>query len=257
MPPTIEEAIAAAQETLETPVTETPETPETPATETAPETPVTPPVSEPDQKTKDALLLFDALNDPTQQAGIIEEIAKKVGLEIKKKEVTPATATATIMERMKAKVGNTSLHFILEELTPAIEELVKEQLSPLSTQFEENKRASLTEATNREFVAAESKLKTEFKDFANLETEMLAIAKRLAPTPGTKVEDYMRDLYALATQNKAAGKTVAEVVNRINKNALEAKPSASVEVSGTVRKGSALPTIEEAIAAALKGERLT
>src|SRR5581483_3349251 len=73
---------------------------------------------------RQALTLHESLNDPDLAPAVIEGLARKFGLKIEKGE-KPAAAAEDLIARMKSKTHK-DLHFLIDGLTPAFEELAKE-----------------------------------------------------------------------------------------------------------------------------------
>lgn len=248
---TLDEAVANAVNTNG--VVEPPTTvePTTAAAATAPETRTAP---APDQRTQNALLLLTALENPTTGADTIIDLAKRFGLEITQK-TTPKAVTKTLIDELKEGIPPEQ-HFLIDSLGPAIQKIVSKQLEEaVKPVTQQNNEILLAQAKN-EVDAAFNRMEKVFPDFRKFEKEMDTLADKFPRGQQTDFDEWLTGLYKLATANKKEAKSVAAVVGRINKNDREAKPASTQVEDSVVKRGSKLPTLNEAIAAAKRGERL-
>ncbi len=71
------------------------------------------------------------------------------------------------------------------------------------------------------------------------------------------MEDYLDDIYTLVSKSKSTTKAVRATVDKINRNAKDASRTSGVEIDEKrVNRGSHLPTLDEAVKAAMRGEKL-
>lgn len=243
----LDEAVRAA-------VVETPEEPKP-----APEIPQEPkkeeePEEEVDSRVAPALQLYESLRDPTTAAATIAALAAQAGINLG----APSAAREVkkdLLTRMREKVPEEQ-RFLVDSLAPAINELINEHMqevvAPLAVQQEQ---LQIAEARNQ-YDSAFNKLEKKFEDARKFEKEMNELANKFPVSPNVNLEEYMEGLYKIASSDKQSEKAVNRVVNRVNKTSREV-PIKNTNVDETsIKKGSKLPTLNEAVKAAMRGEKL-
>jgi len=217
-----------------------------------------------------ALQIYETLTDPSTQTDAIKFLAEKAGL-IKAAGGTTHEAVETITDILKAELGEDNA-FLADKLGPAIEKILNKTIQPKISKVEFDRRVA---DVSNEVNSTYSKLAKEFSDFESLDAKMTEMMQVIQPGPKTSMEEYLRTLYRLvggkgqeaqaksSSSNSSAAKTGAdnktesakktqEVVEKIKKNAEEAKKQVSSDVDeATIQRGKQRPTAREAVLAAL------
>lgn len=231
-------------ETTETKITETnqPTTEETARTE----------------RLDKALRLYEALEDPNVGPAVLAEMVKKAGMVIQpanKKE--EQQVTKTVVDVLKESLG-TEYEFLADRLAPGLDKIVKAIVSEQVKPIQESNQQAIERAIVADIDSAYARAESRHKDFKEYDKEMMELSKELPYTGETpeQFDKYLDRLYKLASADKKEAKVIKNTVDKINKNSQELRDS-STEVQETrVTKGSKLPTLNEAVAAAFRNERL-
>lgn len=234
------------QQTQQTQETQTQQTQQTQAQPTAPTA----------EEQKAALNIYNLLNDPKTAPSVVKMLAESLGLKIDTPQTQQTQPTQTKEPTIEEIIANNlgeEYRFLAPNLAKAITQVIDLRVTPIQRRVDES-RAEV------EFNTAITKLNETSKgDFQKHESAILQLMDRLKPGAGVSVHDYLNELYTLAKGKSpistAPASQVQQVVDRMQKNAQENLPSPSAATENRVIKGPALPTLEESIAAALKGER--
>jgi hypothetical protein len=257
---TLEESVAAAvkenppETTVETKTqqTETPKT-ETPKAE-EPKQPTAEEIAR-NEKLDKAIRLYEALEDPTIGPGVLRSLAEKAGILGVKEGKTETQITKTVVDVLKESLG-AEYEFLAPGLAKGISEIVRQTVAEQIRPVQEQTNEAIERAVKADVDSAYAKMESTHKDFKKYDAEMTALSKRLPYTGDYPMEEYLENLYTLVTKDVKETKIVGDTVDKINKNAKELRDS-STEVQDTrVSKGSKLPSIDESVRAAFRGERL-
>lgn len=207
------------------------------------------------EKVDKALRLFDALSDPNIGKSVVEDLARRAGVIGAQEGKTEKQITSTVVDILKESLG-TEYEFLADRLAVGIDKIVKqtvtEQIKPVQAQTQE----AVERAVAAEVDAVFEKFHTAHKDAKDYDKEMTELSKKLPYTGDYPMEEYLENLYKIVTTDKKEAKVIKQTVDKINKNAQELRDS-STEVQETrVTKGSKLPSIDEAVKAAFRGEKL-
>lgn len=207
------------------------------------------------EKVDKAVRLFDALSDPNVGRSVVEELARKAGVIGAAEGKSDRQIAKTVLDVFKEHLG-TEYEWMAERIAPAIDQIVKqtvaEQIKPVQLQATEAQERAIKADVDKSFAVFESK----HKDAKEVEKDMLEMSKRHPFNGEYPMEEYLEDIYKLVTVDKKEAKVIKTTVDKINKNAQELRDS-STEVQETrVTKGSKLPSLNEAVAAAFRNERL-
>jgi hypothetical protein len=218
------------------------------------------------EEVRNALNLLRQLNDPAQAEATFEYLAKQGGYDLTKKTEVKALARDS-KAILKEKLGD---HYDIlngEKIAEALDEIVQERLKTATKPLEENQRLAAQAENERQADAAMQSFfkragideKMEVRE--ELAGKMMKKMEKLPPARGTNVDEYLDDIYKLvappAEPKKVEREVTKKVVDRINKNAKEAK--ASGEGSGIdesrIKVGSKNPSLDEAVRAGFEGKR--
>lgn len=228
-----------------------------PATEPKTETKVEAPPQETAEqiKTRDALRLYEALEDPTIGPGVIKELAKRAGIAASEDKITPTAAVKTVVDVLKENLGE-DYGFLADKLANGIQTIVNqifdERIKPIQGMTE----SAIERAVVRETDASFAKFHSQYKDAKDFDKEMTELSKKMPYDGSYPMEEYLGNLYKIVTSDRKEAKTVEKTVNKINQNAKELRDSSTEVTETRVTKGSKLPSLNESIAAAFRGERL-
>jgi len=201
-----------------------------------------------------AIGLFNALQNPETAGPTLRHLAELAGLDLVKKS-GQKELKKDIKTLVKERLGEDN-SILAESLGPLLDEVIKdaveEHLKPLKAERikeKETQFASQIEATFKE-------LETESKGLSTkLEAKMLELMEQINPGPNTPPDKYIRHIFKLAK----AEYTEAELLKAQNKKQADNKKTTSIPGGANpdrIKAGSRLPTIKEAVEAAMRGETL-
>lgn len=206
----------------------------------------------PEQET--AISLFNSLKNPESAGATLKQLAELAGLDLVKKE-DQKLLKKDIKTLVKERLGEDN-SILAESLGPLLDEILKEtiedHLKPLKDERLKEKEAEFTSQIEATF----KDLETESKGLSTkLEKQMLELMEQFSPGPKTSPSTYIKHIYKLAKSQYDD----AESIKAKNKKQAENKKSVSVSGGGNpdrIKAGSKLPTIKEAVEAAMRGETL-
>jgi hypothetical protein len=197
-----------------------------------------------------ALQFYRALQDPNAAPAMVEFLAKQVGLNVQPTiKAAPETPEPSIQDLITKELGE-EYGFIAPKLGSAIEKVLGKFIEPLRA--EQQKIAAVNE-----YDKAVAKLNAQTGgDFQKLEPEIVKAMEVLRPSDKATTEQYLSYLYkTVKGQNiqQVTQQAATKVVEKIQRNASEASPSPSAATDSRVIDGPSMPTLDQAIAAAVKG----
>lgn len=218
-----------------------------------------------EEEVKKALVFFRALSDPKQSQELAEVIARNAGFELtKKSEVKAVIRDAKSI--LKEKLGDNYDLLSGDALAEAVKEIVKDLVD---TQVTEKTKPVLDKISVAEKAENERKATSAMQDFFKrhditdektqdeIAGKMLSKFKTMPATPEASVDTYLDDIYFLVNREASANKAVKETVKKIKKNAEERNSSGEgIGNDDRIKRGSAMPSLDEAVRAAYKGIRL-
>lgn len=211
---------------------------------------------------QNALALFRALGDPKTASKTIQDLAKLGGYDLTKPAEVKQLAKDT-KSVLKEKLGDSYDILGGDRLAEAMDMIIAEQVESKTKPTLERIAQSEREANERRANAAMDEMWARHKISDSKERErisglMLAKMKQMPAGPESDVKSYLDDIYALATRDTEAARTVKKTVTKIKTNAEEVQRT-SGEGDGVqetrVKTGSRLPSVREAVEAAFRGER--
>jgi hypothetical protein len=103
---------------------------------------------------------------------------------------------------------------------------------------------------------AYSVMREKYKDWDKIEPKLTTLSDEMPHKPGSDMVKYLDRLYRLYTADVREGKAVKDAVDKINHRAKDDTNVRSAETSeNTTSRGSKLPTLREAVTAAVRGEK--
>lgn len=225
---------------------------ETTEVKTEPEVKTEIPTIDPEQQV--ALDLFKALRDPSRAGSTLQQLADMAGLDLVKKQ-DRQELKKDIKTLVKERLGEDN-SILADSLGPLLEELlegaVKDKLKPLEDSIFESKKIEFSNRIENEISA----LDKETKGLSSkLESRMVELMGEISPGETTPPEKYIRHIFKLAKSEFDEAERVKAQNTKQTKN----KETVSVQTgvnADRVKSGSKLPTIREAVAAAVRGETL-
>ena len=204
-----------------------------------------------DETSRDALNLYNSLNDPDKAKDVVKFLASRIGLRIQEDGDVTTKTTAKTLADLKEGV-DPQLHFLIDGLKPAIEKMVENAIVPVKQAQLKDREQQVASQINQSY----DTMRSRYKDFDKQENRMNKLAEEMPYKPGADMVKYLDNPYKLATIENKEGDAVKGAVDRINKNAKSTHiPSAETSES-TVQTGSKLPTLREAVLAGVKGVKL-
>lgn len=223
--------------------------------------------------------LVDALEstDEGVVAEAIRTLAKEYGVELTVKGAATATERAEIVEdksdellaEFRKDLGP-DLDYLADGLMPAVKKMVERLAGATVTKEVKPLKDRAEKADEREAIAANEQLFTEFSklepNWKDHEDKMFELSQKLGPSKGMKPLEYLKALHRLAIDEDPAARETAieaEVTKRLEKR-VNKTSRAAAEVDERVddvgdrqvrRRGPALPSFDEAAKAAIRGER--
>lgn len=184
-------------------VVETPETPETPEVPEVPEVEETTASSEPEWRTKQALDLLTALEDPNTAPIIVKSMAERLGL-IGGEPQTKAEQKETIRsikEIVKQKLGDSGA-FIANELGDALEEIITTYKNEVTQKIAEVEVRRAQAEFQREYNQAIEELEVTEEEAA----ELMKLTDEFPWNGKTSIKKYLTNLvnYHRNSATKAA-----------------------------------------------------
>lgn len=209
-----------------------------------------------DERTRNAIELYNLLDNPSTAPDVIRVLANRAGVFAKQTGVSAEEAKESTLDVLKKMVPQEH-HFLIDSLGPALEKLIDKKMEgatkPLANRIEESDRERVERDVNYQtdkFVKDNNISKETY-------AKMTELSKKIHMGPESSIPDYLETLHTLATKEQKVTKSVAKTVDRINKNAQEENLSSSqVGDERNVRSGSRLPSIHEAVSAAFRGEKI-
>jgi hypothetical protein len=87
--------------------------------------------------------------------------------------------------------------------------------------------------------------------------DMMKKMSKMPATPETPIDEYLDDIYSLVNKGRGEARTVKKTVEKIAKNAKERNSSGDGgSDDDRIKKGSHMPSLDEAVKAAFRGEKL-
>lgn len=249
---TLDESINKASsdlpDTVSEETTETSETTET-QTESKPESKQE---TKTDPRTAEALKLQETLEDPDIGPAKLIAIAKKYGLSLHpetKAEVK--TTQKKFAERLRDKLPEES-KFLADSIGDAFGELLEEEITSRVTPVKESIQEDMRVRVERETNSQITKFFKDNKISEATQKEMDTVSRKFPPGPNVDIDEYLTNLHKIATYGKNEETAIKKTVDKIKQNQRETKPSPTEVQDTRVRKGSKLPSLDEAISNALE-----
>ena len=237
-----------AQEIPQTQIPSTGPAADLPATEApspAPEEPAAPEGPSREEQ-EQALNVYRMLNDPKTGPHVAKMLAERFGILQPEKREEPKRPTAA--DYLAQSLGS-EYAFLAPKLASGLEGYIQSVVAPLQEQFQRSQVA-------QEFSQATESLNSSTRgDYAKHESKIVELMDIMRPAPGVPIKSYLSHLYTIAKGSPPPTGAVQRTVERMTRNAQEALPPPSAATENKVIKGPALPSLQVAIEAALRGER--
>lgn len=207
---------------------------------------------EADEEIQTALSLLRGLRDPKQSAGIVKDLALRVGL---------ISDSSKEISKEDEKDLSALLKETLAEDYPDLKDKLEKIFKKIQDDSDKKINTLKEEIANRERVAAEKEFTNELSSFLSKnkiddKTADLMIKEMQLIPPGPKISlnAYLTKIHNLVTHASAAKQADANRINKINKNREESSvKNLSSDVSDSrITKGSRLPSAKEAIQLAIE-----
>jgi hypothetical protein len=216
------------------------------------------------EEIRNALNIVRALSNKDTAAATMEDLAKITGYKLETKTEVKKFER-DVKSVLKEKLGDAYDLLSGDKLAEAFDALLEERVGaitkPVLDRIESSERAAHEQKANAAMDALWSRNNvTDKGQREKLSGKMVEKMKALPAGPGTDVNAYLDDIYALVTRDTEAARTVKKTVTKIKQNAQDVSRT-SGDGSGDnqetrVKMGSKLPSIRESVEAAFRGQRL-
>jgi hypothetical protein len=198
-----------------------------------------------------AINVYKLLNDPKTAPGVVRMLAEQLGIvQTIQQSTTEVPKEPTIADVIGNALGE-EYQFLAPKIAAGIEKAIELRLTPVQQQLVQNQARNEFERAYNELNSATG------GDFVKHEQKIVALMDVLKPGKDVPVKDYLNHLYSIAKGAPTPAppsQQVRQIVNRMEKNAQANLPSPSAATEQRVIKGPNLPTLEESILAAVRGE---
>jgi len=220
---------------------------------------------------KNGLKLFRSLANPTERAQVIEYLAKVGGYDLTKRgEVKQLERdTKTIL---REKLGDAYEILGGDKLGDAFDALLTDRVEArVKTRVEELTKPALEKIAATELAVNQQKANTamesfftrhkiEAKDRERVADKMMKKMETRPVAPNSDVSEYLDDMYYLVSKSDNEARTVKKVVTKIRTNAQEVSRTSGegsgIDESRLTNRTGKLPSLDEAVKAGFRGERL-
>ena len=150
-------------------------------------------------------------------------------------------------------------------MASAIDSIVAEKVSeatkPLKEEVERSSRTANDKSANDAMESFWTRHKVADKEREPLAEKMYKTMQKVVAGPDVSVEEYLDTLYKLVgpSESSDTNKQVKKVIDRMKENANDLHNKSGdggTDDSKRIAKGSPLPTLDEAVKSAVRGERL-
>lgn len=210
--------------------------------------------SEVDERTLQALQLYEALEDPKRAMKVVESLARQAGLlegDTTKKE--QKETIKGIKDLVREKLGENG-SFFANELGEALEAIIQGERAAFQQKLEEIQSAAAIKSFETEFsavVSSEKLTDAEANEIMKLTNEFPWNSEKV------KLTDYLKRLIKFH-RSEVAGKEKSQTTRQQQQKNINAQAKAQGAESNETRilKGSKTISPREAVEAALRGEKL-
>lgn len=209
-----------------------------------------------DAETQKAVDFFNAIQDPERGPALLKFMAEQAGVISEQTGVSKQQVAKAFVDELKDGV-DPSLHFVIDSLAPNLEKLIKKQVGSETEIIKRTLQDTTYKQVERETNSEIDTFYKENKVSDDIKKKMDELAEEIPFDPKkSTIPKYMGRLLTLIQADSSKGDTVRRVVTQMTRNAKEVNlpPSETEEIR--VKKGSGLPTLDEAVKSAFRGERL-
>jgi hypothetical protein len=175
-----------------------------------------------------------------------------------RQETAVSNAANSAVDLLKDAFGPEG-EILAERLGPVIqtiaksiaEEYMSKEVKPLKEAQEAQRIEAIKAESNSEW---KSFCKTH-SDAPSFEKKMVDLGQRLQPAPGMDTQEYLDQLYYLASRDVTEADKTKQVVDRLNKSARSAQPTAEISSERVTPTAPKRPSFQEAFQAAKRNER--
>lgn len=194
--------------------------------------------SKADPETENALKLWKALQGK-DGAAVLEGLAVRAGL-IKKDGAVTKVSEAKFTERLKESLGP-EWDFLADKLGPAFE-------AELERRVENVRKSHIELEVSLELKDAWATLSEETDgDAMRYQDKIDKLSNEFQMGPKTKIVDYLRNLYKIASSDAKESKKIEKTLKKIEANSSDRLPRSSEVGEKRVKRGTQLPSLDEAV----------
>lgn len=256
--PTISEAVTSAVEAsnVETTPPAEPEVKEPEVKEAPKEAPPVEFDASPDE-IKAALSLSRSLSDPGQRKALLEFLAEQGGYDLHTKRGQAALKRDT-KAVLQEKLGSSYQLLEGDRLAEAFDELIKQRVAEETVELQAKVKLTADQANQQRANAEMESFFTRHKiadaKREEIATAMMQKAEKFKPADDVKIQDYLDDIYGLINIDNTRAREIKDRNSRIERTAKEFSNSGKGGI-GERLAPTRNPTLNEAVAAAMRGEK--
>jgi hypothetical protein len=215
-----------------------------------------PVVAEVDPRSVQGRELLDLLENPDTSQETLQLLAARLGFTAVQKGATPAVARKSVRDIFKSALGANYAQFG-DVFGPAVEEAIKAGITAETETLRAELRTSQENSAAREATSTVTSFQKEFSISDATLKLMNTQAEKTPMGAGYRgdLKAYLTDIHKIVKGSLTENSAVVKAVNKINRNSSESVPTPTEVNESRVKIGSKLPTLAEALAAALDGKR--
>lgn len=190
--------------------------------------------------------------------GTVEALARQLGINLggppARVEQQVVEMSDAVRDAVRESLGP-EYEDIADRLAPAMRKVAEMVAAETAKPLVHEQNRIIQEAAMRESVSIIGEFEKANPGWRKHEPAMVELSKKLTPQPGMSEREYMDILYTVVTRDTSEGDRTKRIVERINKSTRNDSGGNRVPSREVVTRPTALPTFEEAAAAARRGER--
>jgi hypothetical protein len=200
------------------------------------------------QAQRESLILYNALKDPKTRGTVIFALAQEAGLRIGTAETKAEQKVEekAIKQLVKETLGP-EYKFLADKLGTVMEAVVGKMEEKNTEIRQEQAQQQILRETEDTLKKLERETKGESK---KLESKMVSLMDKFPSGPNTSVNEYIRGIYAMASQGRTVATTKTQVADKIrnnSKNAPERMHSAGASDTEGIKEFTGKGSLKKAV----------
>lgn len=187
-------------------------------------------------------------------------LAQQLGIEVKipegkKKAEEAVEKIADKVSALVKKQLGPEYADVAEKLGSAVYEAARMVAEDAIKPLRDDQDKIINDASTKEAQAEIAAFSKKYPDWKKHEGAMTKIAAKLKPTEGMTPGEYMEAVYHLATRKQSKGEAMKEAVKKLNKSTSKPGKERTVSDKSVSKKPGHIPSWDESVEAAERGER--